>query len=885
MAGVSARGGGPVYWDTSNDPGYQGGSATWGSQNWNNNGVRGGWSSTNQDTAVFAGTPGASIQVVSPVTAAAVQADVGGYTLGLTTGATLTISTGSVVANADLTITAPITAPSGIFKSGAGVLTLGATNTIGGAITVLGGTLSFAGEANLGAVANDIQLSGGTLRCTGSGLLALNSGRTVFVNAAGGGLDTPRNLQLPANGQLAGSGALVKLGAQPLWLSGSNTAFTGSVDVTAGTLQLSNPLAANGRPIRLEGGSRLLLKTSAPTDFLSAVTVAAGTAEATIEVDGIVGQTNPTHRIGNVTVEPGATLRTTGINKNYVTMKGVSLAGTLRIAADTAVGVTGAMSGPGGVTFEGGSNLPELFSVGLLFSDGAARTVSNPFNPDASGSGRVVVGVGGTGTALTYDGRWEGGAGGAGASNYVVLRDGGAFVAGANAHLNTTTADVAGARPFTVIGNGTNNTFELGQAFVADRTEGGTVADAFSSLEVRNGTLVTRASASLPVVRRQDGFSGTHRAGVITLSGTAGARWVVTGANQTYDGNVTIADSATIVAEQNLTHAGTTASRFDGQFQIPSGGVALVKEGAGRLTLTGSQGYAPGAAMRVAGGSVRFDSDPGAGWYAGNFARGADGNVVATPAVVGTLAVVAGGSAGAMVEFAAPVSRLASLSVEAGGTARVVESSPAGGRTLVTRDLSVSGGGRLDLGNNRLVVEYDGVNSPIASVLNLIKTGYGTPAARWQGPGIISSAAAADPEMGIGYGEAADVLGLSGGQTGTFGGATVDATTVLARFTRLGDANLDGRVDFADFQRLERGFGRIGQAWSAGDFDYDGSVTRADFKLLYTNFDRGLDPAGGVAIDALAPSVPEPGWAFAFAICLTIRGRRHRNRHVKIENL
>jgi hypothetical protein len=237
------------------------------------------------------------------------------------------------------------------------------------------------------------------------------------------------------------------------------------------------------------------------------------------------------------------------------------------------------------------------------------------------------------------------------------------------------------------------------------------------------------------------------------------------------------------------------------------------------------------------------------------------------------------------VEFAAPVNRVASLAVEAGGTARVVASAVAGGKTLVTHVLTITDSGRLDLANNRLVVDYDGVNSPLANVANLIKLGFGVAGARWQGPGIVSGAAGADAAMGIGYAEASDVLRLSGNQSADFGGEMVDATSVLVRFTRLGDANLDGRVDFSDFQRLERGFGRTGQRWAGGDFDYDGLVTRADFGLLYANFGRGIDPGGAAAMDVLAPGLPEPGWAAVSVVGFTLIGVKRGNRRVKMENL
>ena len=54
-----------------------------------------------------------------------------------------------------------------------------------------------------------------------------------------------------------------------------------------------------------------------------------------------------------------------------------------------------------------------------------------------------------------------------------------------------------------------------------------------------------------------------------------------------------------------------------------------------------------------------------------------------------------------------------------------------------------------------------------------------------------------------------------------------------------GDANLDGRVDLADFARLRANFGMPG-VWSAGDFNGSGRVDLTDFALLRNGFNSGL---------------------------------------------
>ena len=92
----------------------------------------------------------------------------------------------------------------------------------------------------------------------------------------------------------------------------------------------------------------------------------------------------------------------------------------------------------------------------------------------------------------------------------------------------------------------------------------------------------------------------------------------------------------------------------------------------------------------------------------------------------------------------------------------------------------------------------------------------------------------------IGYAEAADALGLSGDQTGTFLNQTVDSTAVLVRYTLMGDANLDGVVGFADLVKVAKNYGKIGSTWSSGDFDRDGNTNFGDFVAVAQNYGSGL---------------------------------------------
>src|SRR5206468_3282975 len=103
---------------------------------------------------------------------------------------------------------------------------------------------------------------------------------------------------------------------------------------------------------------------------------------------------------------------------------------------------------------------------------------------------------------------------------------------------------------------------------------------------------------------------------------------------------------------------------------------------------------------------------------------------------------------------------------------------------------------------------------------------------------------------------------------------SVDGSSVLVRWTRAGDANLDGAVDLTDFTFLASSFNGTGKVWLNGDFNYDGTVDLTDFTVLASNFNT---TAGSVDVGT---AVPEPtSIALALtsaALVLPRRGRRRR---------
>jgi prepilin-type processing-associated H-X9-DG protein len=186
-----------------------------------------------------------------------------------------------------------------------------------------------------------------------------------------------------------------------------------------------------------------------------------------------------------------------------------------------------------------------------------------------------------------------------------------------------------------------------------------------------------------------------------------------------------------------------------------------------------------------------------------------------------------------------------------GGTVQLADNVTAGtalaASNVVLTSLSITGNGTLDIGNNRIIIEYGSTaTDPIASIAAWIRNGfYGLP-----GPAIMSSDVATDDEAsgfsyGIGYADGADgaVAGLPSGE-------------VEIMFTLLGDANLDGTVNSEDFTPFSTNLGQNG-GWDKGDFNYDGTINAEDFTPFSTNLNQSAVLAASAGV-LQAVRVPEP---------------------------
>jgi hypothetical protein len=173
---------------------------------------------------------------------------------------------------------------------------------------------------------------------------------------------------------------------------------------------------------------------------------------------------------------------------------------------------------------------------------------------------------------------------------------------------------------------------------------------------------------------------------------------------------------------------------------------------------------------------------------------------------------------------------LGALNIGAGGYVRLED---AGGRVLrIQNALSINATGRLDLRNNVLIRDYSGA-SPMLVIKDWIKSAWN--GGWWNSYGITTTLGNAST-LGLGYGEASVVLGPGGG---TFMGEVVDGTTVLVRYTRYGDSNLDGKVDIIDLGKVGTHWQSSGW-WTEGDSNYGGFVDIVDLGMVGTNWQMSV---------------------------------------------
>jgi hypothetical protein len=372
----------------------------------------------------------------------------------------------------------------------------------------------------------------------------------------------------------------------------------------------------------------------------------------------------------------------------------------------------------------------------------------------------------------------------------------------------------------------------------------------------------------------------TSAPGSYLLAGTAsltvvGTESVSNGTFNQSGGTNTAQGQLTLAATKG--GAGTYILGGDGNLNVTGsvyvGGSSSAAEGSGVLTVSGGQMTVDGT-LKVWSSAGTQVTISGGTLSAANTFNLANINVTGGSANLGA---VTGRGALNIDDASASVTaaglQQTSVIIASGGKLKLT----GGGGANAVKSLFMDNLGILDLASTSLIINYGTNPNPIAAVRGYLVSGYA--AGAWNGTGIDSSSAAANPGFGVGYADGADnvVAGLTSGQ-------------LEIKYTLYGDVNLDGVVNADDFTILVGNLGKAVTGWDEGDFNYDGAVNADDFTAMLGNLgkqasgaDITLPAADLAAIDAFAAAnglladVPEPASANLLSLgALSLFAKRRR---------
>jgi hypothetical protein len=188
-----------------------------------------------------------------------------------------------------------------------------------------------------------------------------------------------------------------------------------------------------------------------------------------------------------------------------------------------------------------------------------------------------------------------------------------------------------------------------------------------------------------------------------------------------------------------------------------------------------------------------------------------------------------------------------------------------GGGASQLSSLIISGTGTLDITQgNTLAVDYGAAIDPSATIRGYLKTAYN--GGVWTGAGLTSSvvqaqvvatiAAHTGGVYGIGYADGSDVSQLP---------VVAVGRQLVYEPALIGDANLDGSVNFIDLGIVAQNLGGINTDWEHGDFNYDGTTNFLDIGLLAQNLSKTIlnTPLGEMIPDPSAELTAQ--WNLAVA--------------------
>jgi len=744
--------------------------------------------------------------------------------------------------------------------------TLSLTNTANayssGTLLNPNGTIEFASNT-LGT--GPIFLDGGTLLYAPNNTQDVSTSQTITLNVNGGTVNTNSNNVTFASPIIpaAANGGFTKAGLGTLTLSAVNT-YTKTTTVGGGTLLIGSTGAIASTAINVQAAGTLTVNGSIGTAAAMTDNGVLNSNIPTIEIASLNGAGTVNLNANTLQIDGGGTFSGTIADGNsggsvLITGGSMTLSGSNTYTGGTTVNggsliannTTGSATGSGTVTLNGG----------ILASGAAGGIITGPVS---AGSGSHTIAPGGIGTVGTLT------VGALTTTSNTTIN----FDLGTGTGPEITSNDLLTVGSGTSIGATTPITFG-GTPVIGDdyRLIGG----AISGINVNNFSLPA-APMGDQYYLSNNGVDPGYIDLVAAVAGPQSLTWNNGAGNNLWDNsssanwnngssttvfnpqdNVTFNDNNpsntaanyAVTLNSTVTPGSVTVSNSNGNYTISGIGTiggtgALTKSGTGTLTLATANTYSGGTS--VSAGLLKI-----------------------APTSSTTSALPTG---------ALSISGSGEMQLESNVTAGSANpSGPPATSNVNLTSLSITGSGVLDITNNHIIIDYTPGNDPISSIAAMIASGYAGDT--WSGPGIISSLAASNPNYGVGYADSADPGNPAGLASGT----------IEIMYTLLGDANLDDKVNGADFTLMAANFNdSVTNGWDKGDFNYSGTVNGDDFVLLADNFNQfasqsSVASADLQALDSFAAangislaSVPEP--ATMGLLTLGIAGVLARRRRV-----
>jgi hypothetical protein len=203
---------------------------------------------------------------------------------------------------------------------------------------------------------------------------------------------------------------------------------------------------------------------------------------------------------------------------------------------------------------------------------------------------------------------------------------------------------------------------------------------------------------------------------------------------------------------------------------------------------------------------------------------------------------------------------------------------------LGSASLNIGAASSIDLGSGDMILRSSAAtkNALLAAVGDYIRSGRNRGA--WNGPGMISSAAAANTARNTGLAAILNDNGAGSPLMGTFNGQAVDANSILIKYTYDGDGDVDGDVDADDYARLDAGFAQRNNvgfvpSYRNGDLDYSDSINSDDFFVIDRAFSSQSSPLAAIEPEAAAASQP------LIVQKTAAKKQKHRRRPAVRENM